>query len=232
MSVTDIIKLNPSRIIFAIIITSVGLSILQEPIVDSRADGSESYQANFTATAATSGVVFFIGKLQGFEIAHKDSNRYTEETGGWAYYSFGHHDEPYADTIAAIPTAACAACYTASAAENMVFTHYYPILQTAKGAGDAGAGVDKSEAVKNIVGQSSDPKVAEIFNFSRTVVRSRSLVDSETIDKLRQVQVSEQEIVEIIAHIGLNLFAKYFNHVANTEFDFPYVTVVANQNAA
>jgi hypothetical protein len=93
------------------------------------------------ATAATSGVGFFNGKMQGFEIAHKDSSRYTKESGGWAYYSFGHHDEPYANSAAAMPNASCAGCHTASAAEDMVFTQYYPILKAAKGAGDAGAGV-------------------------------------------------------------------------------------------
>ena len=92
-------------------------------------------------TSATSGVGFFNGKLQGFEIAHKDSSRYSSDSGGWAYYAFGHHDEPYADSTAAMPTAACAACHTASAVEDMVFTQYYPILNVAKGAGEAGAGV-------------------------------------------------------------------------------------------
>jgi hypothetical protein len=96
-------------------------------------------------TSATSGIGFFNGKLQGFEIAHKDSHKYTDESGGWAYYTFGHHDEPYADTAAAMPTAACAACHTAAAVEDMVFTQYYPILNTAKGAGDAGAGVGGKE---------------------------------------------------------------------------------------
>ena len=92
-------------------------------------------------TAATSGVGFFNGDLQGFEIAHKDSKRYSEETDGWAYYSFGHKPEPYADTASAMPTASCAACHTAAAADDMVFTQYYPILQVSKKAGDAGAGV-------------------------------------------------------------------------------------------
>jgi len=96
-------------------------------------------------TAATSGVGFFNGDLQGFEIAHKDSKRYPEETGGWAYYSFGHQPEPYNSSTAAMPTAACAACHTAAAAEDMVFTQYYPILGAAKGAGDAGAGVGGKE---------------------------------------------------------------------------------------
>ncbi len=92
-------------------------------------------------TAATSGIGFFNGEQQGFEIAHKDSSRYSEDTDGWAYYTFGHKPEPYADSTAAMPTAACAACHTAAAADDMVFTQYYPILRGAKEAGDDGAGV-------------------------------------------------------------------------------------------
>ncbi len=92
-------------------------------------------------TAATSGIGFFNGDLQGFEIAHKDSNRYTTDSGGWGYYTFGHHPEPYDSTTAAQPTASCAACHTAAAAEDMVFTQYYPILRAAKAAGETGAGV-------------------------------------------------------------------------------------------
>ena len=92
-------------------------------------------------TAATSGIGFFNGELQGFEIAHKDTGRYTAGSGGWAYYTFGHKPEPYANSTAAQPTAACAVCHTAAAADDMVFTQYYPILRAAKDAGDDGAGI-------------------------------------------------------------------------------------------
>ena len=91
-------------------------------------------------TAGTSGIGFFNGQLQGFEIAHKNSKRYSKESDGWAYYTFGHKPEPYADTAKALPNAACAGCHTAAAAEDMVFTQYYPILGAAKGKGEAGAG--------------------------------------------------------------------------------------------
>ena len=93
------------------------------------------------ATAATSGNGVFNGGLQGLEIAHKDSKRYSKETDGWAYYTFGHKPEPYANSATAMPTAACAACHTGAAKEDMVFTQYYPILGVAKGAGEKGAGV-------------------------------------------------------------------------------------------
>ena len=93
------------------------------------------------ATSATSGKGFFNGELQGFEIAHKDTKRYSSETDGWAYYTFGHKPEPYNDTAKAMPAAACAACHTAAAADDMVFTQYYPILRVGKAAGSKAAGL-------------------------------------------------------------------------------------------
>ena len=92
-------------------------------------------------TAATSGVGFFNGENQGFEIAYKNTRKFSKEPGGWVYFTYGHHAEPYEDAVAHMPTAACAACHTAAAADDMVFTQYYPILRGAKKAGMRGAGV-------------------------------------------------------------------------------------------
>ena len=46
------------------------------------------------------------------------------------------------------------------------------------------------------------------------------------------IGATDAEIVEMLAHVGLRLFTKYFNHVANTEIDFPFVTAVATNSAA
>ncbi len=83
-------------------------------------------------TAATSGKGFFMGEFSGFEIAYKSTKHFPKEPGNWAYFSFGHQPEPYNDTAAKLPVAACAACHTASAAEDMVFTQYSPVLPAAK----------------------------------------------------------------------------------------------------
>ncbi len=40
------------------------------------------------------------------------------------------------------------------------------------------------------------------------------------------------EIAEIIAHIGVNMFTTYFNHVTGTEFDFPVADTAAASHAA
>ncbi len=83
-------------------------------------------------TAATSGRGFFMGEFSGFEIAYKSTKHFPNEPGNWAYFSFGHQPEPYNNTAAKQPVAACAACHIAAAAEDMVFTQYYPVVRAAK----------------------------------------------------------------------------------------------------
>ena len=96
------------------------------------------------------------------------------------------------------------------------------------------AGIDATEAARNLAGSATDPKVAAILGFARAVVRSRGLLadPARSLNELRDAGLTEAEIVETLAHVGLNLFTNYFNHVADTEIDFPFVTAAANKSAA
>lgn len=80
---------------------------------------------------ASSGNGYFMGEFIGLEASVKDSKRFPKEPGGWAYFSYGHQ-YPLADKSAAQPTAACNACHQGAAAEDWVFTQYYPVLRAAK----------------------------------------------------------------------------------------------------
>lgn len=84
------------------------------------------------STGEVSGVGYFQGEFAGLELTVKDTKRYPEEPGGWAYFSFGHKAPPYAQTAKAFPTDSCNACHEASAAEDFVFTQFYPVLRAAK----------------------------------------------------------------------------------------------------
>ena len=84
--------------------------------------------------AAVSGKGYFMGDFVGLEAAVKDSKRFPDEPGYWAYFSFGH-EYPLAATAAAFPAAACNACHQASAAQDFVFTQYYPVLRAARDGG-------------------------------------------------------------------------------------------------
>lgn len=79
---------------------------------------------------AVSGNGYFMGDFAGLEVAVKDTVRFKDEPGGWAYFSFGHKSE-YADTAKAFPAASCNACHAASAETDFVFTQYYPVLREA-----------------------------------------------------------------------------------------------------
>ncbi len=81
---------------------------------------------------AVSGNGYFMGEFVGLEATVKDSQRFPDEPGYWAYFSFGH-SYPLAESTAAEPTANCNACHQASAADDWVFTQYYPVLAAAKG---------------------------------------------------------------------------------------------------
>jgi hypothetical protein len=83
---------------------------------------------------AASGNGYFEGDYIGLEAAVKDAKRFSKEPGSWAYFSYtkADHSLPVKEKATAFPTAACAACHQAAAAEDMVFTQYYPALRAAK----------------------------------------------------------------------------------------------------
>lgn len=84
--------------------------------------------------AAVSGKGYFMGEYIGLEATIKSKKHFAKEPGNWAYFSFSRADHklPVNDTATAFPTAACASCHVASAADDMVFTQYYPVLRVSK----------------------------------------------------------------------------------------------------
>ena len=83
------------------------------------------------ASAEVSGVGYQQGEFSGLELTVKDTKRFPEMPGGWAYFSFGHHAPPYAATAAAFPADACNACHEANADTDFVFTQFYPVIRAA-----------------------------------------------------------------------------------------------------
>jgi len=85
------------------------------------------------ATQASSGKGFFEGDFIGLEAAVKDSKRFKDEPGNWAYFTFSHKPPPYPESAKMQPAASCnTACHQALAADDWVFTQFYPVLRAAK----------------------------------------------------------------------------------------------------
>jgi len=87
-----------------------------------------------------------------------------------------------------------------------------------------GAGLDKAAATQSRCDQASHPQTQAILSFSKELVLQRKQISSGEISKLRDAGVNDTESVEIISSMGINRFTNYFNHVAQTEIDFPMVT--------
>lgn len=91
--------------------------------------------------SAVSGNGYFQGEFIGLEATIKSAKDFPEEPGNWAYFSFSteNHKE-LKETATAFPTESCNACHQGAAKEDFVFTQYYPVLSSGKGAGEKAVG--------------------------------------------------------------------------------------------
>ena len=91
--------------------------------------------------AAVSGNGYFQGDYIGLEATIKSKKHFPDEPGNWAYYSFSTPDHKTLATEAkAFPAASCNGCHAAAAADDWVFTQFYPVLRAGKAAGEEGTG--------------------------------------------------------------------------------------------
>jgi hypothetical protein len=82
---------------------------------------------------APSGKGYFNGDFIGLEATIKDTKRFKNEPGNWAYFSFTTPiGQPHKKSAKAFPKTKCNFCHQAFAKDDWVFTQYYPVLRAAK----------------------------------------------------------------------------------------------------
>ena len=82
-------------------------------------------------------------------------------------------------------------------------------------------GLSPTEVTQARQGASTDAKDKAALVFARKLVDQRGRVTDAELDQVRQAGFGDGEVSEIVANVALNLFTNYFNHVADTEIDFP-----------
>jgi uncharacterized peroxidase-related enzyme len=75
--------------------------------------------------------------------------------------------------------------------------------------------------------EASDPKTAAVLGLAVAVNRSRGHIDDAALDAARAAGLSDAQIVEVVAHVALNVFTNYLNNVAQTTIDWPVVSLAA-----
>ena len=98
--------------------------------------------------------------------------------------------------------------------------HYCLAAHTALGR-KAGASIE--EMAEAQAGRSADPATAIVLAFAQKLVDRRGAVDATDIASLRGAGFDDGAVVEIIAHVALNLFTNYVNVALDTPVDFPGV---------
>lgn len=90
-----------------------------------------------------------------------------------------------------------------------------------------GAGATPEEMSAAQAGQSADPKTAAALTFALKVVNNRAQVNNEDVAQLRSAGFEDEHIVEILAHVALNIFTNYVNVAFDVPVDFPKVALNA-----
>lgn len=86
-----------------------------------------------------------------------------------------------------------------------------------------GAGLSEQETCDARQGNSANDKEQAALAFARRLVSERGWVSDEDVQGVRIAGYTDGEIGEIVAAVSLNIFTNYFNHVAETDIDFPAI---------
>jgi uncharacterized peroxidase-related enzyme len=70
-------------------------------------------------------------------------------------------------------------------------------------------------------GTSVESKSAAIVQFARQVLGKRGRVTDTDLTDARVAGLDDAAIAEVVANVALNIFTNYFNHVVETDIDFP-----------
>lgn len=93
-------------------------------------------------------------------------------------------------------------------------------------------GLTADQIVDSRRGTSVDPKTDAILRFARTLVQERGVVGETDLINVRDAGLDDGDIAEVVANVALNTFTNYFNHVADTEVDFPQAEALVEEHVA
>jgi len=87
-------------------------------------------------------------------------------------------------------------------------------------------GLLPEELALNQSAVASDPKINAALVFVKALIAKNGAIDDSERAALKTAGWSDEETGEMVAHVALNVFSNYFNHVAQPELDFPLTKLV------
>lgn len=84
-----------------------------------------------------------------------------------------------------------------------------------------GAGLSEDVMLAARQGQGQDGRSQALIQFVDRIISTRGFVKDADLKHARDNDLSDGEILEVVAAVALNTLTNYINHVCETEVDFP-----------
>ena len=72
-------------------------------------------------------------------------------------------------------------------------------------------------------GRAADSRLQAILDLARNMVLRHGQIVPGDFESAKAAGVTDAEVAEVAAHVGLNTFTNYFNNLVETDIDFPRV---------
>ena len=84
-------------------------------------------------------------------------------------------------------------------------------------------GLSKDEVRRAQSFESDDPKRAAALRFAHDVIESRGKPSDDSFEEVREVDYTDEQVMEMISNVALTQFSNYMNDSIQTEVDIPVV---------
>lgn len=91
------------------------------------------------------------------------------------------------------------------------------------------AGVPHEELASAQSAHSHDTPTQAALVFARQILEKHGKVSDTDLDVVKAAGFGDAQIVEILAHVALNIFTNYANNVAKTKIDFPIAEFISEK---
>ncbi len=89
-----------------------------------------------------------------------------------------------------------------------------------------GVGIDEETSLAIRKGHTADPKQQALIDFVNAVLETDGFVTDDQLDTFRSAGYNDAAVIEAVAGIAVMTFTNLFNHVNETEVDFPVPATV------
>lgn len=87
------------------------------------------------------------------------------------------------------------------------------------------AGASAQDMADAQIGRASDPRSQAALAFALAVVNNRGQVSDRDVAALKEAGFDDEAVVEIVAHVALNIFTNYVNVALDVPVDFPSIAL-------